>query len=133
MRTTPVTATSAESATNRLRNLLIGTSFALVRLVPKIRRNPGYWLAFRIFLAVAGATLVIVPLGLSNSWLIAPAGLAMFLVAILLPPAKPTTSPGEKARELGAFAVVNGGAYQSTGPAPVPVQLHVGQDRISVL
>lgn len=98
-----------------------------------VRRNPTSWMTFRIFLGLAGATLVIVPLSLSNSWLLAPAGLVMFLAAILLPPASRETTPEDKARELAAFIVIDGGTYQSPDPAPVPVDLYVGPERISVL
>ena len=137
MSTAPATATPhQESSTERLRKLLIGVSFAVVLLFRKIldiRRHPGYWLGFRILLGVAGAALVVVPLSLLNSWLEAPAGLAMFLAAILLAPAKPSAKPDDKMRELGAFVVVNGGIYQSDQAVPAPVQLYVGTDRISVL
>jgi hypothetical protein len=137
MSTAPATTTShQESTTERLRNLLIGASFAfalLLRRILEVRRYPGYWLGFRILLGVAGAALVVVPLSLLNSWLTAPAGLAIFLAAILLAPAKPSTKPHDKMRELGAFIVVNGGVYQSDQARPAPVQLYVGADRISVL
>jgi hypothetical protein len=136
MSTAPVTAAARESTSIRLRNLLIGASFAVILLIPKllrIRRNPSSWLAFRVFLGVAGATLVIVPLSLLNSWLTAPAGLAMFLAAILLPPVKAISNVDAKAHELGALVVVNGGAYQHGKATAVPVQLFVGADHICAL
>jgi hypothetical protein len=86
-----------------------------VLLVPKllnIRRDRHSWLAFRILLAFAGASLVILPLSLWNSWTAAIAGLAMFLAAILLPAAKPDTSLADTAAQLGALVIVNGGTYQ---------------------
>src|SRR5579859_1189614 len=106
MSTAPTTAASQHEGTrSRLRHVLIGALFALVLLIPKllrIRNNAQSWMAFRIILAFAGAALVILPLSLWNSWLAAIAGLAMFLAAILLPPAKLNTSANDKARELGA-------------------------------
>jgi hypothetical protein len=120
----------------RLRNFLIGSVFALALLVPKIlrlRHNPQTWLAFRILLAVGGASLVIVPLSFATSWFAAMLGLAMFLIAILLPPAKPDNRLEERAKELGALVVVNGGQYQALDGPPVPVQLFVSADRIFVL
>ena len=120
----------------RLRNLLISALFALVLLTPKllhIRRNAQSWMAFRIFLGFAGAALVVLPLSLWNSGLAAIAGLGMFLAAILLPPAKPDTALDDKARELGAFVIVNGGKYQPGSAAPAPVQLFVGAERIWAL
>ncbi|MGB2591259.1 MAG: hypothetical protein WBG02_07555 [Candidatus Acidiferrum sp.] len=137
MSTAPATAASQqESTTARLRNLLIGALFALVLLVPRIlhiRRNAQSWMAFRIFLGFAGAALVVLPLSLWNSWLAAPAGLLMFLAAILLPPAVSHLSADEKARELGALVVVNGGKYQPGNAASAPVQLFVGSEKIWAL
>ena len=137
MSTAPATAASSHEGTSaRFRNLLIGALFALVLLIPKllrIRRNAQSWMAFRVFLGFAGAALVILPLSLWNSWLAAIAGLGMFLAAILLPPAEPHTIPREKARELGALVIVNGGKYQPGNAAPAFVQLFVGAERIWAL
>jgi hypothetical protein len=137
MSTAPATAASPdEGSSARFRNLLIGASFALVLLIPKllsIRRNAQSWMAFRIFLGFAGAALVVLPLGLWNSWLAAIAGLGMFMAAILLPPAKPHNVSDDKARELGALVIVNGGKYQPGNAAPAPVQLFVGAEQIWAL
>jgi hypothetical protein len=137
MSTAPATAASQHQGTGaRLRNLVIGAMFAAVLVIPKIlriRRNAQSWMAVRIFLGFAGAALVILPLSLWNSWLAAIAGLAMFLAAILLPPAEPRTIPEEKARELGALVVVNGGEYEPGNGAPAFVQLFVGAERIWAL
>jgi hypothetical protein len=137
MSTAPATAASPVEGTGaRLRNLLIGAMFAAVLLIPKllhVRRNPQSWMAFRVFLGFAGAALVILPLSLWNSWLAAIAGLGMFMAAILLPPAKTYNIPDEKARELGALVIINGGKYQPGNAAPAHVQLFVGAERIWAL
>jgi hypothetical protein len=137
MSTAPVTAASQDEGIGaRLRNLLIGAMFAVVLLIPKllrVRHNAQSWMAFRIFLGFAGAALVVLPLSLWNSWLAAIAGLGMFLAAILLPPVRSHTLPDDKARELGALVVVNGGKYQSGNAAPSPVQLFVGSEHIWAL
>jgi hypothetical protein len=137
MSTAPATAASQHEGTGaRFRNLLIGAMFAVVLLVPKllhIRHNAQSWMAFRIFLGFAGAALVILPLSLWNSWLAAIAGLGMFLAAILLPPVQSHTLPDDKARELGALVIVNGGKYQPGNSAPSPVQLFVGAKHIWAL
>jgi hypothetical protein len=137
MSTAPATAASqVEGTAARLRNLLIGAMFAAVLLIPKLlhlRRNPQSWMAFRVFLGFAGAALVILPLSLWNSWLAAIAGLGMFMAAILLPPAKTINMPDEKARELGALVIINGGNYQPGNAAPATVQLFVGAERIWAL
>ncbi|HXJ07647.1 MAG TPA: hypothetical protein VNH65_21305 [Candidatus Acidoferrum sp.] len=137
MSSPPAAAVPQDAGTlARLRNAVIGALFALVLLIPKllrIRSRAQSWMAFRIILAFAGAALVILPLSLWNSWLAAIAGLAMFLAAILLPPAKPHTTPDDKARELGALVIVNGGQFQPGSSTPAPVQLYVGAEQIWAL
>jgi len=137
MSTAPATAAAQHEGTSaRLRNLMIGAMFAVALLIPKllrIRRNPQSWLAFRMFLGFAGAALVILPLSLWNSWLAGIAGLGMFFAAVLLPPAKPNTVANDKARELNALVVVNGGVYQPGNAAPARIQLFVGAERIWAL
>jgi hypothetical protein len=129
-------ASQAETLGVRLRNAGIGALFAVVLVLPKllhIRRDERSWTAFRILLGIAGASLVVLPLAIWNSWLAAIAGLAMFLTAALLPPAKPDTLVDDKAKELGVLVVVNGGKYQpGTGPA-ASVQLFIGATNIWAL
>lgn len=120
----------------RLRHLAVGALFALALLIPKIlhmRRNPRSWMLFRIFLGVAGAALVVLPVGLGTSFVPAIVGLAMFISAILLPPAKPGTNTDDKARELGALVVINGGRFQPGSASSVTVQLFVGAESIWAL
>src|SRR6266849_9638277 len=137
MSTTSTPAATQEETTGaRLRNAAIASLFALVLVVPKIlnvRRDRRTWLAFRILLAVAGASLVILPLSLWNNWTAGIAGLAMFLAAILLPGAKPDTALSDTAAQLGALVVVNGGEYQPGNAQPAPVKLFVGSERIWAL
>ena len=118
-----------------LRNAAIGALFALVLIVPGImhlRRNPRSWMFFRIFLGVAGAALVLLPLGLGSSFVPAIIGLAMFTSAILLPPARPDVIADDKARELGALVVVNGGRFKLGDAPSFAAQLFVGDKLISV-
>lgn len=132
--TTP--AIPSDAIATRLRNTIIGALFALVLLVPKllqIHRNKRTWLLFRMALGLTGAALVVLPLGLWNSWTAAIAGLAMFLAAALLPPAKTDTSADHKARELGALIVVNGGDYQPGNAPTAHVQLFVGSENVWAL
>jgi hypothetical protein len=134
--TTPHAHNSTESLSTRLRNALVGTAFAFVLVIPRLlhlRRNPRSWATFRVLLGFAGAALVVVPLGLWNSYLLSVVGLFMFITAILLPPAHPDTSAENKAIELGALVVVNGGRYQpGNGPAAA-VRLYVGQEHLWAL
>jgi len=137
MSTTPTAVDSPqETAAARLRNFGLGALFALVLLLPKLlnlRRDRRSWLAFRILLAVAGASLVVLPLSLWNSWHAAITGLAIFLAAILLPEAKPDTTLADTVARLGALVVVNGGSYQLQDGPPSAVQLFVCPERIWAL
>lgn len=129
-------ATQLERVGARLLHFVIGGLYALRSLLPRIahlRHSPGSWLAFRVLLGLAGATLVVVPLGLWNSWLAAIVGLVMFLAAVLLPPPKPATTAEEKAGELGALVVVDGGEYKPENARAARVRLFVGQECIWVL
>jgi hypothetical protein len=125
-----------ETPASGLRDAAIGTLFAFVLLVPRLlhlRRNAKSWMLFRILLGVAGAALVVLPLGFENSYLYALVGLVMFIAAILLPPAKPAFSVDHKARELGALVVVNGGRILSASASSTAVQLFVGREQITAL
>ena len=128
--------TQPESFGKKLRHLVVGTLFLLVLLIPKVlhlRRNPRSWMLFRIFLAIAGAALVIIPLGAWSSYVPAILGLAMFVSAILLPAAKSFTGAGDKARELGALVVVNGGRFKLGDTPSFGAQLFVGAEHVRVL
>jgi hypothetical protein len=132
---TPI-APRQETAAARLRNFGLSTVFALVLLLPKLlnlRRDRRSWLAFRIVLAVAGASLVILPLSLWNSWHAGIAGLALFLAAILLPDAKRDTTLTDTAARLGALVIVNGGDYQPADEQPLAAHLFICPERIWAL
>jgi hypothetical protein len=136
MSTTSTPVGSPQETAARLRNLGLGALFALVLVLPKLlnlRRDRRSWVAFRILLAVAGASLVVLPLSLWNSWHAAIAGLVMFLTAILLPEAKPDTTLADTAARLGALVIVNGGSYQLEDAPPSSVQLFVCLERIWAL
>ena len=97
-----------------------------------LRRNPRSWMFFRVFLGIVGAALVLLPLGLGSSFFPAIVGLAMFISAILLPPARPDVIAGDKARELGALVVVNGGRFKLGDAPSFAAQLFVGDKLVSV-
>jgi hypothetical protein len=128
--------TQPESLGKKLRNAAVGILFALVLLIPRLlhlRRSPRSWRLFCILMGIAGAALVILPLGLGNNYAYALVGMVMFIAAILLPPAKPIFNVDDKARELGALVVVNGGQYHSANSHTSSVRLFVGVASISVL
>ena len=134
------TATTTETAladglAAKLRKTAIDAGFAVVLLIPKVlslRRDERSWVIFRLVLGVFGAALVVLPIGFFGSYFLALAGLAAFIVAILLPPPKATSGVDDKARELGALVVVDGGTFQS-GSFAVPVQLFVGSQNVWAL
>jgi len=80
-----------------------------------------------LLLALAGASLVVLPFSLWNSWHAGIAGLAMFLAAILLPAAKPDTTLADTAARLGALVIVNGGVYQPEDWQPENARPETGQ------
>jgi hypothetical protein len=118
-------------------HVFISALLAIASLAMKIlhgRRSSRSWMLFRIFLGVAGAVLVLVPLTSGNNYVLPIAGLVLFVSATLLPPAKPQMSADAKARELGAFVVVNGGKFlPMDATSSVAVQLFIGTAQISVL
>jgi hypothetical protein len=119
-----------------IRNSFIGALFAVVLLVPSIlhvRRNTKSWVLFRILLGIVGAALVLLPVGVSNGYVVSLIGLAIFVLAILLPAAKPGTSADDKARELGALVVVNGGRFKLGDGPSFAVRLFVGTEHVWVL
>ena len=136
MESAATSAPTQETIGTRVRNAAVGFLFALVLLVPKIlriRRDPRSWLAFRVLLGFAGAALVILPLAFWNSWLAGIAGLVLFLAAVLMPPTAPETNVDDKARELGALVIVNGGTYQPAAGPSSAVQLFVGAENVWAL
>jgi hypothetical protein len=125
-----------ESLGRKVRHLAVGTLFAIVLLIPKLlhlRRNPRSWMLFRIFLAIGGVALVILPLGAWSSYFPALLGLAMFVGAILLPSVKPAENAGQKARDLGALVIVNGGRFKLGEASSFAAQLYVGTKLVRVL
>jgi hypothetical protein len=129
-------ASQTANAFARLQKMFIGALFAGVLLVPKIlnlRRDERSWTVFRVLLGITGAGLVILPLAFWNSWLAAIAGLAMFITAALLPPAIANVTADDKARELGALVVVNGGKFRMSNGVAAPVHLLVGTENIWAL
>lgn len=130
------TAAVPETFGSKARLFFAGVLFAAVLLIPKIlhlRRSPGWWMAFRILLGLAGAAFVVLPLGLWNSYLPAIAGLATFIAAILLPPARMETSADDRARALGALVIVNGGRYQPGNAPATSAKLFVGAEHVWAL
>ena len=58
---------------------------------------------------------------------------ALFIASILLPPSTANNNADEKARELGALIVVNGGRFQPSNERATSVQIFVGAEQLWVL
>ncbi|MDP9337593.1 MAG: hypothetical protein M3P45_01860 [Acidobacteriota bacterium] len=136
MSTVTTTETAlTDSLAAKLRKTVIGAGFAVVLIVPKVlnlRRKESSWIAFRTVLGLFGAALVVLPIGFYSSYFLSVIGLGIFIAAIMLPPAKATSGTDDKARELGALVVVNGGLLHS-GSDSSAVQLFVGSEHIWAL
>src|SRR5262249_6910077 len=120
----------------RLERAALFAVFALVLMIPKalgLRRQFRVWNVMRVVVALLGALLVVAPgSGASGRW-IAVVGLALFLVALLLPPSEKGKSVDDQARELGALVVVNGGVFRTAEGQRVPAQLFVARQRVLAL
>ena len=127
---------NSNPAVARARAIFVGALFATILLVPRflnLRRNEKTWTAFRIVMGMVGAALVILPLSLWNGLFTAVFGLALFIASILIPSAQPSTSRDDKARQLGALVVVNGGKYQPGNLPVAGVDLFVGNENVWAL
>jgi hypothetical protein len=137
MSTTP-TAIAAEEAKflPKVRGFLGAALFLALRRFPRLLqllRNENSFALFRFALACFGAALVVLPLSLWKGWISAIFGLALFVVAILLPPAETESSTDRKARELGAQTVVSGGEYQPGNAPAASVRLFISPEHIWAL
>lgn len=137
MSTTPTAITREETKfLPRVRGFIGAALFLAMRRFPRLlqlHRNPGSWAVFRFALACFGAALVILPLGLWKGWITAIFGLALFVVAVLLPPAEPESSTDRKARELGAQTVVSGGEYSRANAPAAQARLFISPEHVWAL
>jgi hypothetical protein len=137
MSTTPNSATATHEATaTRQRHAFAHTLLGAAHFLPSVRnlrRNPGTWLAFRVALGAFGAALVILPLSFGYYLLLPILGLALFLAAILLPPAPQEATDEEIAHELGARVIVEGGDYEAGSVLGFPAKIYVGPEQVWVL
>jgi hypothetical protein len=95
-----------------------------------LRRNPHSWFAFRLFLGVSGAALVLLPLALPESWIASIFGLILFLTSILLPPAREAQPATEPVRVPAEQFVLTGAEYSDAGASPFPVKLYVSEQQL---
>lgn len=104
----------ALSSVARFRESVADSLFFVSKAFPKVlkfRSTPRAWTGFRVMLGLAGAALVVLPLSLWNAWAFAPVGLALFLLAVLLPPLRQDRGNARAVEQLGAYMVLDGGRY----------------------
>jgi hypothetical protein len=128
----------------RLRRAGLFVLFSAVLLIPKalrLRRRRNLWNGLRI--AAAGVGGVLVARGVGD-WLglwqgpgQSAAGMLLgsivMVLAAAIPPLKKTGSADEKARELGALVMLNGGLYRAGNGKQTRVRLYVAPERLHVL
>jgi hypothetical protein len=126
----------AASGVSRLRSSVGDSLFQISRAFPKLlalRSTPSAWTAFRMLLGAIGAGLVVLPLSLWNAWAFAPVGLALFLLAVLLPPLKQDRGAAKAVEQLGAYLVLDGGRLSSEDPEPPVVSFYLTTTRVWAL
>ena len=128
--------TEAMSSFARFRMSVADSLFLISRTYPKLltlRSTPSAWTAFRILLGMLGAALVILPLSLWNAWAFAPVGLAMFLLAVLLPPLRQDRGSAQAIEQLGAYLVIDAGRFCCGPEAFASVNFYLTPTRIWAL
>jgi hypothetical protein len=114
---------------------LVSAAFRTSQAFPQIlalRATPRLWQAFRISLGIAGAALIVLPLGIWNAWLFAPLGLVFFLLAVLLPPVTGSPDFSRVVKHLHAYASLDGGKFPPTEESS-EMRLLLAKDRIWAL
>src|SRR5258708_12229504 len=110
--------------------------FFLSRNFPNLltlRSTPRAWTACRVMLGIAGAALVVLPLSLWTAWGFAPVGLALFLLAVLLPPLKHDRGTAQTTQQLAAYEVLDGGRFASGTEEFSAVSFYLTPTRVWVL
>jgi hypothetical protein len=126
----------AASSLIRFRDSVADSIFFVSRTFPKVltlRSTPRAWTLFRILLGAGGAALVVLPLSLWNAWAFAPVGLALFLLAVLLPPLRQDRGSAEAIEKLGAYMVLDGGHFASGSGEPAEINFYLTPTRVWAL
>jgi len=126
----------AASSLTRFRESVADSLFFVSRTFPKVltlRSSPSAWTGFRILLGTIGAGLVVLPLSLWNAWAFAIVGLAMFMLAVLLPPLRQDRGTAQAIEQLGAYLVLEAGRFSSGAEEPPAVSLFLAPTRIWAL
>ena len=130
------TASLWRTSAAQLRRGALWTLFALVLIVPKVkrlRRHRREWNFARIIAVCAGAAMLGLGIARGQAPTLLVAGAMILSLALLLNPAPPEISVDARARELGALIVVDGGRYIDTEGSRHRAKLFIGSDRLWAL
>jgi hypothetical protein len=119
---------------SRLRRSVLWVLFAMVMAIPNmlaLRRRAALWNFIRFVLVAGGAGVV--ALGWIHRSFAGIAAGALLLLCGLIPPERKRRSTDQRARELGALIVVDGGYYQLSPSTMREARLFVAPDRVCVL
>ncbi len=126
----------SETRAGRLRRAGLFVLFSAVLLIPKmlsLRRRRALWNGLRLLAGISGALLVAAATAAGFEPIRLLLGSVVLLLALLIPAQKESGSVDDKARELGALVVLNGGLYRSGDQKPVPVRFYLAPERLHVL
>jgi len=126
----------AVSSLTRFRESVADSLFFMSRKFPKLltlRSSPSAWTGFRILLGVLGAGLVVLPLSLWNAWAFAIVGLALFMLAVLLPPLRQDRGTAQAIEQLGAYLVLDAGRFSSGTEESPSVNFYLSSTRVWAL
>jgi hypothetical protein len=118
----------------RVKRAAIGVLFFLILLIPRVRRlrrRVWIWASIRICLGLAGLGLGwLYFIGRGTGFLAFAALLILFALLVRSTPV--VKSLEDRARELGALAVLNGGILSFSGEPPCPVNIFAGNEQLSI-
>jgi len=126
----------AVSSLTRFRESIGDSLFFMSRTFPKLltlRSRPSAWTGFRILLGAIGAGLVVLPLSLWNAWAFAIVGLALFMLAVLLPPLRQDRGTAQAIEQLGAYRVLDAGRFSSGAEESPAVNFYLTPSRVWAL
>jgi hypothetical protein len=120
----------------RLRRGVLWLIFGLVLIIPKmnrLRRHRREWNFGRLIAGVAGMGMILRGAVGGHDLALLVTGVAVLLFALALAPERAGLSTDERARQLGALIVVDGGRYLDGAGVLRPAKLFIGSDRLWVL
>ena len=119
---------------SNLKRAALGILFFLILLIPRVRRlrrRVWLWTAIRIGSGLAGLALVGLFLNGRGAAFIA-AGILLILFGLLVRATPVQKSLDDRARELGALAVLNGGILISSSEPPRSANIFASTERLTV-